>query len=144
MPTKNSQSVKALAIITILFILYICFALIIFKKDVFFYRGSISAAEVPIGLGFIMILLFNCISAIWIIIRKKLVFYNSSIKGILLAFCGLCIILLLVDKVLIDEIGNQYSEDLSITGEFLMLYSSLLIQLIYTSLILRYALKRWS
>jgi len=142
MQAKSSRSIKTLSIITILFILYIIFSLIIFKKDVFLYRGSISAGEVPIGLGFIIILLFNCISAIWIIITRKLLFNNSSIMGILLTFCALCIILLPVDKVLIDEIAKQYAENFSVTGEFIMLYSSLLIQLIYTSLILRYSLKR--
>ena len=142
MQPRSSQSIRTLSIVTILFILYILFSLIIFKKDVFLYRGSISAAEVPMGLGFIMILLFNCISAIWIIITRKLLFNNSSIVWILLAFCVLCFILLPVDKVLIDDIARQYADNLSITGEFIMLYSSLLIQLIYTSLILRYSLKR--
>ncbi len=56
MQPRSSQSIRTLSIITILFILYIFFSLIIFKKDVFLYRGSISAGEVPIGLGFIMIL----------------------------------------------------------------------------------------
>ena len=141
MSKKSDQNIKVLAIITLLFIFYICFSLIIFKKDIFYYRGSVSASEVPTGLGFIMILVFNCASVVWIIINRQLKSYSPLLKGFLLAFCGICFILLGIDKVLIDDIGRQYKENVDFTGEFVMLYASLTIQLIYTSVILLYTIK---
>jgi hypothetical protein len=138
---KSDNNIRVLSIITLLFILYICFSFIIFKRDVFYYRGSVSASELPIILGFMMIMVFNCTSVVWIIINRQLKSYGPFLKVFLLAFCGICFILLVIDKVLIDDIGKQYKENVDFTGEFVMLYTSLVIQLIYTSLILHYTIK---
>lgn len=125
-----------LSIITTVFLLYIIPGLIIFKEQAFIKRESISFPEIFFGLGFILILVFNIVSIIWLFQNPDTSNRSSTGKIFIIAFGILYLLLLIGEKSMADEIGREYLIGWEITGELIILYVFLFIQLIYNCLII--------
>lgn len=142
--TNNKKTiynpVSLLAIISAVFLIYIMLALVIYKEQIFIERGIISISEIIIGMGFGLILLFNIVSFLWLLRKFRKSNKVTIGKKITLALGGLCLLLLIGEKTMIDEIGREYLLGWETLGEWIILYVFLAIQLFYNITILKFLL----
>jgi len=128
----------ALAILCTVLLVYNMAAMPIYKGQVFFERGTISTGgEVVILIGFILMPIFDIISLLWVSsCMRQAHTVRRADRGIL-ALGALCLILLVGEKAMVDEIGREYLQGWEVTGEWIILYVFLAIQLFYNIVILR-------
>jgi len=145
--TKNNKiiynPISLLSIFSVIFLIYIILALIIYKEQVFIERGTISTEEIFIIIGFALILIFNIVSFCQILwVSSKFGKMNISEK-LTLVLGGLCLLLLFGEKTMADEIGREYLLGWETSGEWIILYVFLTIQLFYHLIILRIFRKQY-
>ena len=111
-------------------------ALPIYKEQIFFEREIFSNVEIVILIGFCFIILFNIVSFLWILsgIRRSHEVVSGDIARLILG--ALCLILLIGEKTMVDEIGREYPLGWEVTGEWIILYIFLTIQLIYNFVVI--------
>lgn len=129
----------ALAVLCTGWLVFNMVALPIFKDQVFLERGQISTGgELAILIGFVLVLVFNIVSLIWVSsrIRKAQIGRKGDIG--LAALGALCLILMAGEKAMVDEIGREYPLEWEVVGEWIILYVFLAIQLLYNIVILRW------
>jgi len=128
----------ALAILCTGLLVCIMVALPIYKEQVFLERGTITTGgEMVIIIGFILVPIFNIVSLLWVslcILQAQVV--RKGYMGVL-ALGALCLILLMGEKVMLDEIGREYLLGWEVVGEWIILYVFLATQLLYNVVILR-------
>jgi hypothetical protein len=133
----KDKTIFILSVLTTTFILFIMAGLLMFKKQVFIERDTISLSEIFIGAGFLLICLFDITSIAWLIIKRP-TFHESSISKILsIALGGFCLLLLIGDKTMVDEIGRESAIGRETLGEWIILYVFLLVQLSYNLLLIK-------
>jgi uncharacterized membrane protein YfcA len=88
-------------------------------------------------IGFVLVLIFNIVSLLWVSLRIRKPQAIRKRDGWVLALGALCLILLLAEKVMADEIGREYLQGWEVVGEWIILYVFLAIQLLYNFVILR-------
>ncbi len=127
----------ALAILCTGWLVFTMVAMPIYKEQVFVDRGTISTGgETAILIGFIVVLIFNIVSLVWVSSRlRKAQAVHMGDLGVL-GLGAFCLILLVGEKALVDEIGREYLLGWEVVGEWVILYVSLAIQLLYNVLIL--------
>lgn len=130
------NSTGVLAILSTGFLLYSMLAMLIFKKQIFFEREVLSTAEMFILVGFVLIVLFDLVSLLWVLLRIPRFPHALIGDKLTLLFGGLCLILLLGEKTMIDEIGREYLMGWEVLGEWIILYLFLTTQLAYNLVIL--------
>jgi hypothetical protein len=113
-------------------------AIPIYKEQVFRYRGTITiGGEMVILIGFVFVLIFNFVSLLWVSSRiRKTQAVRKGDRGAL-ALGVLCLILLVGEKAMVDEIGRECLLGWEVIGEWIILYVFLAIQLLYNVVILR-------
>jgi len=119
-------------------LVYNMVAMPIYKDQVFLERGTITTGgEMVILIGFLFVAAFNIISLVWVFscIRQAEVVRKGD-RG-LFAPGALCLILLLGQKVMVDEISREHLLGWEVLGEWIILYLLLAIQLLYNFVILR-------
>jgi hypothetical protein len=128
----------ALAILCTGLLVYNIVVMPIYKEQVFLKRGTISTVvEMVILIGFVLVLLFDIVSLLWMSLRTlRAQEVRKGGRGIL-ALGALCLILLVGEKVMVDEIGREYLLGWEVVGEWIILYVFLAIQLLYNVVILR-------
>jgi hypothetical protein len=133
-----NRAAFVLAILCTGFLFFNMVALPIFKKQVFLERDTITAGgEMAIIIGFVLVLIFNIVSLLWVSLRIRKPQAIRKRDGWVLALGALCLILLLAEKVMADEIGREYLQGWEVVGEWIILYVFLAIQLLYNFVILR-------
>jgi hypothetical protein len=130
----------AFALATVCTALLVCnmAAMPIYKQQIFLERGTITTGgEMVILIGFVLVLMFNVMSLLWVSsrIRKAEAVHMGDITVLTLG--ALCLILLVGEKVMVDEIGREYLLGWEVVGEWVILYVFLTIQLLYNFIILR-------
>jgi hypothetical protein len=128
----------ALAVLCTGLLVYNMAAMPIFKEQVFLERGTISTVgEMFILIGFILVVIFNIVSLFWVSLRILQAQVVRKGDWGVLALAVLCLILLMGEKVMVDEIGREYILGWEVVGEWIILYVFLAIQLFYNLVILR-------
>jgi hypothetical protein len=130
------DSFIGLAIISTGFLMYNMLAIIIFREQVFIDKSNISVVEIPILIGFLILMLFDIISFLWMLSGFRYLKEGFARSKVLLLLWVLCIISLLGTKVMADEIGREYLLGWEVIGEWIILYIFLTIHLTYNLLIL--------
>ena len=125
-----------LAVPATLFLLYNMFAIGFYKMEVFFDRGAISGVEIVILIGFMLVLMFNIASFLWVFSRVCLAEKAEAADKALVVLGALCILLLSGEKIMIDEIGRECLLGWEVRGEWIILYSFLATQLAYNLAVL--------
>ncbi|MFC1562499.1 hypothetical protein ACFL4Z_00435 [candidate division KSB1 bacterium] len=125
-----------LALLSTGFLVYNMLATLIYKEQIFFERETLSNVEIVILIGFSIIILFDIVSFLWILSRlhQPNEVITSNIVTLILG--ALCMILLIGEKAMIDEIGREYLLGWEVLGEWIILYVFLTTQLIYNFVVL--------
>ena len=137
-----TKSTLVLAIVSTCFLVNNMVAILAYKEQIFFDREHISGVEIVILIGFGLILLFDIVSALWILLRirqsEKVILFDKAT----LILGTTCLFLFIGEKVMIDEIGREYVLGWEVLGEWIILYIFLTTQLIYNIVILLQLLRR--
>jgi hypothetical protein len=119
-------------------LVYNMVAIPIYEEQVFQYRGTINTGgEMVILIGFVLVLIFNIMSLLWVSSRIRKAEAVRKGDGGILALGALCLILMLGEKAMVDEIGREYLLGWEVVGEWIISYVFLTIQLLYNVVILR-------
>lgn len=108
-------------------------AVIYLYQDEFFLRKAADDVTATAGMaalgGFGVILLFDGVSFLWLLtsLRRQ----PSAGRIVALVLGALCMFLFVVDKAMIDEIAREYGLGWATTGEWIILYGAMTIQLVY-------------
>jgi hypothetical protein len=137
------NSIFVLAILSTGFLVFNMFGILIYKQQIFFEQETFSGVEIVILIGFGLVLLFDIVSFLWILLRLRQR-EKASIGGRAMLGLGvLCPLLLLGEKVMVDEIVREYRLGWEVLGEWIILYVLLAIQLIYNLTILVYLFRTY-
>lgn len=135
------KSTFLLAILSTGFLAFNMVAMRIFAEEIFSRRHILSPAEVLIALGFGLIFVFNGFSFLWVLLRGR---ESGDLRfaDMAMLFLGaFCFLLLMGDKVMVDEIARECELGWEVSGEWTIVYILLAVQLIYNLLILRRLLR---
>ncbi len=128
----------ALAILCTGLLVYNMIAMPIYKEQLFLERGNITNDwEMVILIGFILVPIFNILSLSWVSLRIRQAQRICKGDVWVLALGALCLILLIGEKAMVDEIGREYLLGWEVFGEWIILYVFLATQLLYNIVILR-------
>ncbi len=130
-----------LSLLTSIFLIYIMLGILIFKEQVFIERETLSLSEIFLGLGFVSIFVFNIVSIIWFFRNPVSPVKSTVSKFFLIALGVLCLLLLIGEKTMADEIGRESLLGWETLGEWIILYIFLFIQLAYNSVIINLSFK---
>jgi len=123
-------------ILSLISLIFIMFLIPFQKEQIFIHRDTFSNIEISILFGFLFIFLFHIFSLAWIFSEtRKLKPFNIG-KWLLFVFGSFSLFLFIGEKVMLDEISHEYFADWSITGEWVIFYIFIVIQLIYNLIIL--------
>jgi hypothetical protein len=106
------------------------------QDAILFKQNTLSPVEVIILVGFLLVTLFDISSILWVLFRVGRQKGTTPLDSITLAWGILCILLLLGEKAMIDEIARESRLGLETLGEWIALYVGLTIQLFYNVFLL--------
>jgi hypothetical protein len=124
------------AILSTGFLLFNMVAIVRYRQQVFFERGTLSAIELLMMFGFGLVLLFNLISILWLLSRLRPPGHPNRRDIAIITLGVVCLFLLAGQKVMVDEIGRELLLGWEIRGEWIILYAMLITQLIYNLIVL--------
>jgi hypothetical protein len=116
---------------------YVMAGVYAFREQVFLNRGIISlGGELSILIAIITMVLLNIVSILWLWSRVRTTRPSRWVDYGLLVIGFLVLALFAGEKILVDEISHEYSVESETTGEWIVLYVCLGIQLCYSIAIL--------
>ncbi|HEY4761562.1 MAG TPA: hypothetical protein VIH42_13350 [Thermoguttaceae bacterium] len=132
----TAPTTLVLAVLATSALVYNMLAMQLHRDELFLRKGTLEGVGVIALSGFVVIFLFNIVSFLWLLASHR---RQSTIgKMVALALGALCMIFLIVDKVMIDEIGREYRLGWETLGEWIILYSAMTVQLIYGLVVFTY------
>ena len=139
--TPFESFLYASAILSAGFILFNFAALPLFRTQIFMQQQTVSAVEYVLLAGFLAVVLFNIASLAWLAGRLKRGWRYSGGVIMMALPIMLATVVIFAEKVMVDEIGREMRLGWEITGEWIILYTLLALQFLYSSYI-GYAVKR--
>ena len=129
------------AILSTILLLFNIFTIPVYKEQIFYERQTLAIVEIIIIIGFVFILFFDILSLFWISsrIRQNEKFTIGNISTFILGV--FCLIMLIGEKVMLDEIGRELILGWETKGEWTILYTLFVTQMIY-NLVIFFKLKR--
>ena len=103
----------------------------LFHEEVFIRQYTIAPVEIIILLGFLAILIFNLMSLFWLVLQIHKESDSKTGHILLLIFTIFCIIGLMGQKVMLDEVANEYYLGWNVQGEWIIFLGLLSLQLVY-------------
>lgn len=135
---RGRPAAVALTVLVTLWLVYNLVAIAVARDQVFRERGTLTVgAELAVLIGFGLVAAFDVASLVWLWGELRGVRPPGKEETALLAFGALCLILLAGDKVMVDEIGRETLLGWEVTGEWIILYLFLAVQLLYNLAFLR-------
>jgi len=134
---RGNRPLTTAAMISFLCLLFIMVMLPLFREDVFVHRRTLTGPEIPILIGFLIVFLFTAVSALWLAVRSLRQKPSPEAPGLAL-FGVLCLLLMVAEKVMVDEIGREMELGWETTGEWIILYGLLAVQLVYHLIVWRF------
>ena len=123
-----------LAILCTGLLVYNMVAMPIYKEQIFLEQYiRTTNAELVILIGFVLLPIFNLASLFWVLLPSR---RSHVARNGILALGALCLILMVGEKAMLDEIGREYQFESEVVGEWIALYVGLAIQLLYNGVIL--------
>lgn len=106
------------------------------RVEVFLNQDTTDWVEIIILFGFVLVILFTVSSFTWLSYQVRRQKEFTTLDTIALVLGAVCILLLVGEKVMIDEIAREYRLDWEVLGEWIILYLFLFTQLSYNGLML--------
>lgn len=122
---------RSLGLLAVISLVYIMAAITFWWDDVFVDMEHISIPEYGILFGFVIVGFFLVLSFVQHMFSMITSEFNR-VDAWDLCFTILCLLALMVEKVMVDEIAREYNAGLPIAGEWVILYGMLLFQLMYS------------
>jgi len=110
--------------------------LLLLRQDIFVHRRTVTGPEFIVLIAFLIVALFTFLSALWLAGRSLRQHPRRAAPRLAL-FGALCLIVMLAEKIMVDEIGREMGLGWETTGEWLILYGLLAIQLAYHLILIR-------
>ena len=117
------------------FLVFILIGLWVVRDRIFIIVNQIALLDLIMLIGMISVLLFNIASLFWLIRKRFKSTYSRATDFVLFGIGILCVVMMMVEKVRVDDIAYETSVAWSIQREYLILYSMLFFQLTYNMLI---------
>ena len=130
----------ALAVISMIFLLLNIVLLPLLREEIFLHRGTVTGPEFIVLIGFLIVALFTFLSMLWLAVQALRRQPRRGAPGRAL-FGALCLIATAAEKVMVDEIGREMNMNWETTGEWIILYGLLAVQLVYHIVFLRFLLR---
>lgn len=131
------NSTLILSILSTVLLVYIMLAMPVYKQQLFIERKTFAVPGIVMLIGFGLILLFTIVSIIWFARQVQWGRKVAAVDTVTLLLGILCLIALVGEKVMVDEIGREFRLGWETRGEWIILYIGLSIQLIYNIVIIR-------
>ena len=133
-------NIKVLFILSILSICCLIFNMLmtyIHRKEVFVKQDSVSLLGFFMIIGFVIFLIYCVFVFLWLLwqIRKET---NKPFYIFTLFLCGVCILLMMGEKVLYDEIARELRLGWEVLGEGIILYIFYCMQITFNLIMLRH------
>jgi len=128
MTAKNKNHIF-LTLLASALLLLILFQVHHFKSQIFLTPESLSPVEILMLIEMLFVVLYFLASIIWLInsVRRA----KGAGDYLLILYGMFCLALLVVEKVMVDEIGREIRLGWETTGEMGILHACLLIQIVY-------------
>lgn len=117
------------------FLVFIFIGMWVFRDRVFTIGNQLALVDMIMLIGMLSILLFNIVSLFWLSRKRFKSTFGWATDFVLFGIGLLCIVMMMAEKVMVDEIAHETSVAWSLQREYLMLYSMLFLQLTYNLLI---------
>jgi hypothetical protein len=124
-----------LDVLAMAFLVFILISIWVFRDRVFTIGNPLSLVDLIMLVGMISVLLFNAVSLFWL---SRVLFKGANSRAtdsVLFGLCILCLVMMMTEKAMVDDIAHETASGWSIQGEYLMLYGMLFLQLTYNLLI---------
>ena len=131
----NARLLRGLGLLDMGSLAFIMVAMPLDAEAVFIHTETLSTAEMVMLLGFGIVLVFNLWSVAWLIRQAKA--YEDGAFWSMAAMGLFCLILMLAEKVMIDEVAHEWQPGGGLETEAVILYVLLLIQLVYVVRVIR-------
>ncbi|WP_419663213.1 hypothetical protein [Desulfosarcina variabilis] len=117
------------------FLVFFLICMWVVRDRIFTIVNQIALLDLTMFIGMIFGLLFNIASLFWLIRKRSKSTYSRATDFVLFGIGILCIVMIMVGKVRVDNIAYETPAAWSIQREYLILYSMLFFQLTYNMLI---------
>jgi hypothetical protein len=120
-----------LGILATAFLVFILIGIWVFRDRVFTIGNPLALVDMIMLVGMAFVLLFNVVSLFWL---RRTLFkctFSRATDSLLFGIGILCIVMMMTEKVMADDIAHETISGWRIQGEYLMLYGMLFLQLIY-------------
>lgn len=124
------------------FLVFILIGMWVFRDRVFTIGGPLDLVDLIILVGMIFVLLFNIVSLFWLGRAQFKSDYSRALDSVLFGLGVLCIVMMMAEKIMADEIAHETTTGWNIQGEYLILYGMFLLQLVYNLLICKRLFQR--
>ena len=106
-------------------------AIPLYREELFFNQELLLPIGVIILAMFLLFIIFNISTVIWISSRMLKREDSSAWHSLALVWGILCIVLFVAEKVMIDELARETRFGMETFGEWVILYLQLTMQLLY-------------
>jgi hypothetical protein len=116
------------------FLVLILIGIWVFRDRVFTIGNPTTPVDLIMLIGMTTALLFNVVSLFWL---RKTRFKGTGKRAndsMLFGLGVLCIVMMIAEKIMADDIAHETVSGWSIQGEYLILYGMLFIQIVYNVL----------
>ena len=107
----------------------------LFRDRVFVVGNPLALVDLTMLVGIGTVLLFNIVSIAWLSGVRFKSAHGRTTDPILIGLGILCLVMMMAEKIMADEIAHETLAGWSIQGEYIMLYGMLVLQLIYNLLV---------
>lgn len=124
------------------FLVFILIGMWVFRDRVFTIGGPLALVDLIILIGITFVLLFNIVSLFWLGWIQFKSTYSRTLDYILFGLGVLCVLMMIAEKVMADEVAHETTTGWNIQGEYLILYGMFFLQLVYNLLICKRLFQR--
>lgn len=113
------------------FLVFILIGIWAFRDKVFTIGDPLTPVDLIMLVGMTSVLLFNVGSLFWLGRTHFERGCSRATDSVLFVMGTFCIVMMMAEKVMADDIAHETASGWRIQGEYLMLYGMLFLQLIY-------------
>lgn len=127
--------VLCLDIVATPLLVFILMGIWAFRDRLFTIGNPLGIVELIMLVGMGTVLLFNIFSIAWLVKMRFKNAHRKTFDSMLMGLGILCIVMMIAEKVMADEVAHETVAGWSVQGEYLLLYGMLVPQFIFNLLV---------